>query len=264
VFQDGKLQCSQCPNSRRRYVNTGLVDANMCKNFGNLDGKLVCDLEENHSGVPEGSYLGSCGGCRVQVEMAVVDGKDEDGTTYQEEQGKTVLRCVHCRDSRGAPGGETWLNIDECKNVGNAEGVLVCEDHERKLSEQEAEDLPVGSYQESCRGCVFRDRDTPVLSCSACKTGKGTTTSARLGLARGKHTCKNIRNVDGRLRCDRYRNGELPPWAMEENAPKKEADASSSINNSESNGIQHDATNHVETQQATTSTEHTTASRDEL
>jgi len=262
-----KLQCSQCPNGLGRWVPVGPIAVDLCKNFANVNGKLTCDLEENHASAPKGSYLGSCGGCAASVEMNMVTLQDDDGTLYEEELGQTVLRCSHCKNSRGElTGGKTSLVIDDCTHVGNSEGNLVCEDDPTTLPPAIFESLPFGTYQASCSGCIYTEasptQTTPLLSCSACMTGEGSLVASKLGLIQGIDTCRNIRNKNGRLICDRTNKTEYPSLSTPE-AVNVDMDGrvSSTASSSSSTPVNEDLSDAENVEQTTkTSTE----SHDEL
>eukprot|EP00527_Entomoneis_sp_CCMP2396_P005965 CAMPEP_0198141350 /NCGR_PEP_ID=MMETSP1443-20131203/4381_1 /TAXON_ID=186043 /ORGANISM="Entomoneis sp., Strain CCMP2396" /LENGTH=223 /DNA_ID=CAMNT_0043804079 /DNA_START=234 /DNA_END=906 /DNA_ORIENTATION=+ len=167
-------------------------DVSSCDAFANYNGGLVCDSEPNKEGVPQGTYLDSCGGCNVSVEP--VEGED---------YAQTVLRCSACKDSDGSPhNGLTELIIDDCNLVGNNHGKLVCED--ARHLDGSSQGLPDGPYLQTCKGCsYFENHDPyPILRCSSCQHSRnGVASSARLSLQSGINSCHSISNQDGRLVC---------------------------------------------------------------
>ena len=193
--------------------------------FANANGQLVCDLEPHHDGVPPGSYLNSCGGCRV----AVQDVYDE---TTGDVTGQTVLECSGCKDGTGnMRERSTSLVIDECVRVGNNHGRLVCENDGQNNPQPDNGDatttttaspwttqLPPGPYLDSCSGCLLETPDTTgkrhsILRCSACNTRpdnpEGRRVPAELVLTR-PHKCDEVVNRFGQLRCRVVKQQQQP------------------------------------------------------
>ena len=101
--------------------------------------------EPNGEGLPDGSYLGSCRGCRLTS--------------------KDVLACSHCR-LPGSPSMASSLDLSTCwiLEVNNIHGQLQCEPKPNDVA------IPAGRYQQSCKGCELRNR---LLACSHCSTAAG-------------------------------------------------------------------------------------------
>ena len=199
--------------------------------FANANGQLVCDLEPHHDGVPPGSYLNSCGGCRV----AVQDVYDE---TTGDVTGQTVLECSGCKDGTGnMRERSTSLVIDECVRVGNNHGRLVCEDDGQNNPQPDNGDatttttspwttqLPPGPYLDSCSGCLLETPDTTgkrhsILRCSACNTRpdnpEGRRVPAELVLTR-PHKCDEVVNRFGQLRCRVVKHQQQQPTTTNNN-----------------------------------------------
>ena len=100
------LSCTHCPKGCGSKVPTNKIAVDSCAAFGNAGGQLVCDAPGNEDSIPEGTYAGSCGGCKLE------------GTT---------LSCSHCNDGAGGNKASS-IETGTCKVIGNANGVLVCED----------------------------------------------------------------------------------------------------------------------------------------
>lgn len=109
--------------------------------------------------------------------------------------------------------------LDHCASFGNNNGQLVCEDMkggERDLKDSSttegmranAENVPPGSYLESCTQCqVFEDEEEghKVLSCMACGNWHGATYASTLRLDSCPQTgngANNIGNENGKLVCE--------------------------------------------------------------
>mmetsp|Transcript_128068 Transcript_128068/g.239695 ORF Transcript_128068/g.239695 Transcript_128068/m.239695 type:complete len:472 (-) Transcript_128068:347-1762(-) len=134
-------------------------------------------MPDNEAGVPEGDYLQSCNGCKLQA--------DDD-----------ELYCSHCMKSCGARVMAIMYDVKKCKvdngaKIYNFDGSLVCED---PLPENDG-GIPDGSYQFSCYGCSMIEMN---LTCTAC-----------LDEARGRHHttiplagCTSFGNLAGKLQCD--------------------------------------------------------------
>jgi hypothetical protein len=113
------LSCTHCPKGCGSKVPTNKVTVASCPDgFGNSNGKLICDTPGNQDGIPEGSYSGSCGGCKLEG---------------------SALSCSHCSDGAGGHKASTFevkAGDAACKVIGNANGVLTCED--KAAAEEEA------------------------------------------------------------------------------------------------------------------------------
>mmetsp|Transcript_6099 Transcript_6099/g.7495 ORF Transcript_6099/g.7495 Transcript_6099/m.7495 type:complete len:169 (-) Transcript_6099:254-760(-) len=117
------LQCSQCPKPCGAVVRSNIVHIDACEAFGNNAGKLVCDTPSNEEELPDGTYLGSCEGCRLT-----------DG-----EGGNAVLSCSACKNTKGGTDESDFTILSEggCKVIGNDDGRLVCEDKSEEDDEFE-------------------------------------------------------------------------------------------------------------------------------
>lgn len=134
-------------------------------------------MPDNEPGVPEGDYLQSCNGCKLQA--------DDD-----------ELYCSHCMKSCGKRVMAILYDVKKCKvgdgaKIYNFDGSLVCED---PLPENDG-GIPDGTYQFSCYGCSMVEMN---LTCTAC-----------LDEARGRHHttipitgCSSFGNLAGKLQCD--------------------------------------------------------------
>jgi len=117
------LSCTHCPKGCGSKVPTNKVAVASCPDgFGNSNGKLICDTPGNQDGIPEGSYNGSCGGCKLEG---------------------SALSCSHCSDGAGGHKESTFevkAGDAACKVIGNANGVLTCEDKAAEEEEAKAAD----------------------------------------------------------------------------------------------------------------------------
>ena len=167
-----------------------------CGAFGNAGGELNCDTPANADGIPEGSYLGSCGGCS----LAKLPTTELPGN---------VLTCTHCKMGDGQL-HESNIDTSECHQethqIGNSDGRLVCEEiaaeepapDGRRLEElPENVGVPIGSYTGSCGGCTLED---VTVSCEGCLNGAGTLVPSSIvdRCPDGEH----IGNIDGVLTCE--------------------------------------------------------------
>ncbi|CAB9522669.1 expressed unknown protein [Seminavis robusta] len=112
--------------------------------------------------------------------------------------------------------------IDACAAFGNDNGVLVCDDGSGVDEDSGGlllndDDIPSGSYQESCRGCKMLEEsdgseDTRIkfLSCSACKSWNGAFLASTI---RNFDRCSDIDNQNGELVC---KDDQIPPGAYRE------------------------------------------------
>ena len=112
------LHCTHCDDSADVQVEARL-DLRTCEKAGrevrvaNNKGTLECEvLPANADGLPEGSFAGSCHGCRVS------DGE---------------LHCSNCKDGSGMTHCTSLSNLDACAHIGNSNGELVCEAHKDEL-----------------------------------------------------------------------------------------------------------------------------------
>lgn len=101
-------------------------------------------LSVNSFDIPKGIYKSTCGGCYVS---------------------NKVLNCKECMDLNGDT-HETSINATKCKYIKNANGKLVCDDHDM-LPDNEM-DVPLGTYLFYCGGCKMLDKER-ILLCSKCK-----------------------------------------------------------------------------------------------
>ena len=138
--------------------------------------------EPNGDGLPTGSYLGSCRGCRMEAK---------------------VLHCSHCR-LPGSPSLSSSLDLDTCwvPKVNNIHGHLQCE------PKPNGANIPAGGYQQSCKGCELNSRG--FLACSHCSTasGKQNPSSYRLDNCPAPGT---LDNDNGRLTCNGLPNDAALP-----------------------------------------------------
>jgi len=120
-------------------VLSNTIPLSSCESFGNEGGILVCDVPPNAEDIPEGTYIGSCGGCKL------VDGR-----------GAKILSCSACKDAYGRSSAST-MNIDGCKVIGNNNGELVCEEKsnvdvlDEESSAGVTEDLTTNSHMQTDR-----------------------------------------------------------------------------------------------------------------
>lgn len=158
----------------------------------------MCDTPANAEGIPEGSYSGSCGGCTLTGDS---------------------LACSHCMGTDGLHHESTIL-VSSCVEpqvVGNSDGSLACEDPAppaaeplgdgaagRRLEDLDphAEDVPEGTYKESCGGCKVDEQG--MLNCE-CMNGFGALVESSVLVAAlgedGKCTAENLENIDGTVTC---------------------------------------------------------------
>ena len=141
-----------------------------------VQAQLLQRPEANGDNLPEGSYLGSCRGCRL------VD---------------SILRCTHCR-LPGSPSMASSLDLATCwiQQVNNIHGQLQCE------PKPNDENIPAGRYQQSCKGCELQ---SGLLACSHCSTAAGKQvpstfrpedcpSPAQIDNDNGKLTCQGLPN----------------------------------------------------------------------
>eukprot|EP00927_Polykrikos_kofoidii_P076190 TRINITY_DN7298_c0_g1_i1.p1 TRINITY_DN7298_c0_g1~~TRINITY_DN7298_c0_g1_i1.p1 ORF type:complete len:987 (+),score=85.23 TRINITY_DN7298_c0_g1_i1:50-3010(+) len=99
----------------------------------------------NGPGIPDGTYLGSCGGCSLR-----------------HDQGRfPQLSCTHCHASAGASVAST-LSLQQCpppRSVDNLDGELSCSPLPN------SPDIPPGGYTGSCLGCSLNGG---ILKCTHC------------------------------------------------------------------------------------------------
>lgn len=199
------LICSHCPKSCGTYVETS-IGLNDCASFGNSGGALVCDAPANAAGIPTGSYSGSCGGCSLDA-------------------AQSLLTCTHCNDGTGTH-VQSSIAVNSCVGgqvIGNANGVLACEDPNanadangrRRLADEVPNEkgIPAGSYISSCGGCKINEQG--LLECSHCNTGGGTAENGYVDSMPSTisiDACKedeNIGNQQGTLTCEPLSGAEV-------------------------------------------------------
>lgn len=94
---------------------SNLIPISACEVFDNSDGELVCGIvSHQESDLPNGSYLQSCGGCRVSTREGEI----------------RVLSCSACKNELGrSVASEIVLDeLSPCAQIGNRKGELICED----------------------------------------------------------------------------------------------------------------------------------------
>eukprot|EP00439_Symbiodinium_sp_Y106_P080286 s740_g19.t1 len=126
----------------------------------------------NGDGLPEGSFLDSCRGCRITE--------------------KGLLSCSHCRQP-GSPSASSSLDLATCwtPQVNNIHGQLQCEPKPNDVG------IPAGGYQQSCKGCALSNG---LLECSHCSTAAGRQMPSAFPL----NACPapaSLDNDNGKLRC---------------------------------------------------------------
>lgn len=127
--------------------------------------------------LPAGSYLASCAHCKVR---------------------HNKLKCI-CSKRNMRPQVSVLAHVDRCRSVENNNGRLVCNEHKRYP-------LPFGSYQKTCINCHFNGYK---LSC-LCQNNHGHF-DKRTSLPKVSKCRQGIENINGKLRCKRYRTRALPP-----------------------------------------------------
>ena len=109
-----------------------------------------------------------------------------------------TLICTHCPKSCGTL-VETSIALDACQAFGNNGGELVCD------APSNADNIPAGSYQDSCGGCSL---DGATLTCTHCATG-GNPLHAESSIA--SDSCQegeHIGNANGVLQCESQSAGD--------------------------------------------------------
>jgi len=132
--------------------------------------------------IPEGSYLDSCSGCRMEGSGAIL----------------VCARCV----SPGSASSGSRLALGRCgaqRLVDNIQGELECK------PEANAAGIPPGGYAHSCLGCKLEDGGS-MLSCSHCGTKQGSRRSSAISLSRCAPPAA-VDNQDGQLVCVGLANG---------------------------------------------------------
>ena len=199
------------------------------------------DEEEEHedlsgaveppSGMPRGSYMDTCHGCRLSDDNTVLTcsacaGQSGPSTVsidvgdchyIYNEQG--TLRCFSYGNEE--EGGGHALAQDELTedarvhgvdpvargfssgpSVRDGSGVRVATRTQRKRAATPPADMPEGSYMETCHGCRMNE-DKTLLTCSACAGQKGhDEKSIEVG------DCHFIYSEGGDLRCFSYGHGD--------------------------------------------------------
>jgi len=137
-------------------------------------------------GIPEGSYLDSCQGCRL-------------------EEGGKLLVCARCT-LPGKASSESRLRLRQCTTglVDNIHGQLTC------VPEQNADDIPPGPYADTCLGCKLQDLGRR-LTCSSCTTKNGRRRATSISLLACAPPLEVV-NSDGQLVCPGLGNApDIPP-----------------------------------------------------
>jgi len=144
--QEGSvLECSHCRTAAGQQVEASAADVQRCEPPGDLDnrdGKLLCSGLQNAPDVPDGPYLESCQGCRL-------------------EAGGAALACSHC-DTPGGRQHAAGLDLLACPPGAAPENILgglSCG------SEVHAPGIPPGRYATSCKSCTVADGR---LACASC------------------------------------------------------------------------------------------------
>eukprot|EP00929_Paragymnodinium_shiwhaense_P050889 TRINITY_DN25620_c0_g1_i1.p1 TRINITY_DN25620_c0_g1~~TRINITY_DN25620_c0_g1_i1.p1 ORF type:complete len:1033 (+),score=90.75 TRINITY_DN25620_c0_g1_i1:64-3162(+) len=154
---------------------------------GRVAEQLAAAPGPHEEGIPPGTYVDSCQGCRL------------------EDSGK-LLHCARCL-SPGHASSVSRLSLEGCPppgEVDNIHGDLDC-----KPRPNEA-DLPAGGYLGSCLGCKI-EADGKSVVCSHCSTSDGHRRESSYSLDRcpAPHT---LDNNDGVLVCNGIPNADnIPP-----------------------------------------------------
>jgi len=103
-----------------------------------------------------------------------------------------VLSCSHCTKPCGAKVLSNLVLADcpEGSVIGNDQGALVC-------PPAHGEDIPDGTYKDSCAGCAVSEG---TLTCTTCARAEGTPPTQEASFVLG--TCERVGNTDGQLVCD--------------------------------------------------------------
>ena len=169
---DTILTCKKCKDDGTNSWVSASIARSRCETFAFIDGALACDRNAGRATLPKGSYLNSCGGCRVVGEHM-------------------ILFCDYCQGHNAAV-PNVQLNFGECGSVGNDGGALVCE----ALPEAGRDGLPHGSYQSSCDNCRTED-DGATLTCEKCHHGPHSYRTSSIST----RDCDAFKNMDGHLVC---------------------------------------------------------------
>ncbi len=169
---DTILTCRQCKDDASGAWVSASIAMSRCETFAFVGGALACDRKAGRDALPRGSYLNSCGGCRVVGEHA-------------------ILFCDYCQ-GHGAASPNVQLNFADCASVGNDGGNLVCE----AAPEAGQDGMPHGSYQNSCDNCRTED-DGATLTCEKCHHGPHGSRTASISTV----GCDAFHNLDGHLAC---------------------------------------------------------------
>lgn len=148
--------------------------------------------QPNEEGLPPGSYLKSCNGCR-SVPLT------------------NLFYCTQCTRGCGKVVESDKAVVDRCASFGNDNGHLVCEEgagfQEAKAQLLgNAEGVPEGPYLESCGGCrAIRDEEALAgqtrLACSGCLDWHGATHASSLILESCLAGGDTVGNENGVLVC---------------------------------------------------------------
>lgn len=125
-----------------------------------------------------------------------------------------VLTCTHCMGTDGNH-HESTIAVGSCNDaqvIGNSDGALTCEDPStepdtasesagRRLEDlpAHADDVPDGSYQQTCGGCKIADSQ---LICE-CLNGLGELIESQYPLTDLSESCaaEDLQNIDGTVTC---------------------------------------------------------------
>ena len=173
-------------------------------------------LRKPPKGMPAGSYLNTCHGCRLSDDKSILlclscAGKSDHGEASIEIRNcdyiyneKGMLRCFQYggstfeeddgnRDSRQAGSENAHFSIETRKRATKAPAKMI------------SEGLPDGSYAKSCHGCRLSE-DASKLICLACA---GQTDHAQVSIELAG--CDYVYSEHGLLKCFRYGNGPSKP-----------------------------------------------------
>lgn len=171
-IEEEKWIVCKCKGSRGGLSSTR-EEVAKCSSFTNQGGTLACEKPLNEGNIPAGSYVGTCGGCRLSDDM-------------------TKVQCSHCLTDSGNYEA-TEAELSSCASFTNSNGRLECE---LSLPANE-EGLPTGDYLGTCGGCRISD-DAAMLQCTHCLRNDKQFTFAEADLL----ACRAFRNVNGQLVCD--------------------------------------------------------------
>lgn len=185
---DHLLSCTNC-RTADGHERKSAFDLARCPAPGmldNQDGILTCIGVPNAADVPPGPYLQSCQGCQL-AQSSSGRSADTPGTPV-------MLVCPLCRSAAGKQVISSF-NLLDCLPPGilhNVDGRLNCE-------AGNANDIPPGSYSDSCRGCSLQRGDPSRLKCR-CRAADGSEKETSYDL-RKCPAPRSLINQDGFLGC---------------------------------------------------------------